>query len=138
MNTFSIPRSITNLLLLVGMTTFLVAQQGAVSGRVTDADTGDPLVGANVLVVGTNLGAATDVNGEYSISRVPAGAQRLNAIYIGYGSKSMNVDVPADGNVSTDFGLSIAALNLNEIIVTGAGTAVEKSKVGNSVGVVNM
>jgi len=138
MNTFSIPRLGTRLLLLIGMTTFLVAQQGSVSGRVTDADTGDPLVGANVLVVGTNLGAATDVNGEYSISRVPAGAQRLNANYIGYGSKSMNVDVPADGNASTDFGLSIAALNLNEVIVTGAGTAVEKSKVGNSVGVVNM
>ncbi|HJL59549.1 MAG TPA: TonB-dependent receptor plug domain-containing protein, partial [Candidatus Thalassarchaeaceae archaeon] len=138
MNTFSIPRLGTKLLLLIGMTTFLVAQQGSVSGRVTDADTGDPLVGANVLVVGTNLGAATDVNGEYSISRVPAGAQRLNANYIGYGSKSMNVDIPADGNASADFGLSIAALNLNEVIVTGAGTAVEKSKVGNSVGVVNM
>ena len=138
MNTFSIPRSVTNLLMLVAMSTFLFAQQGSVSGRVTDADTGDPLVGANVLVVGTNLGAATDVNGEYSISRVPAGAQRLNANYIGYASESMNVDVPADGNASSDFGLSIAALNLNEVIVTGAGTAVEKSKVGNSVGVVNM
>ena len=64
MNTFSIPRSVTNLLMLVAMSTFLFAQQGSVSGRVTDADTGDPLVGANVLVVGTNLGAATDVNGE--------------------------------------------------------------------------
>ena len=138
MNTFSIPRSVTNLLMLVAMSTFLFAQQGSVSGRVTDADTGDPLVGANVLVVGTNLGAATDVNGEYSISRVPAGAQRLNANYIGYASNSMNVDVPADGNASADFGLSVAALNLNEVIVTGAGTAVEKSKVGNSVGVVNM
>ena len=128
MNTFSIPRSFTNLLMLVAMSTFLFAQQGSVSGRVTDADTGDPLVGANVLVVGTNLGAATDVNGEYSISRVPAGAQRLNANYIGYASNSMNVDVPADGNSSADFGLSVAALNLNEVIVTGAGTAVENLK----------
>ena len=133
-----IPRLGITILMLVGMSTFLFAQQGSISGRVTDADTGDPLVGANVLVVGTNLGAATDINGEYSISAVPAGAQRLNANYIGYASKSSNVDIAADGSATTDFGLTVAALNLNEVIVTGTGTAVEKSKVGNSVGIVNM
>ena len=133
-----IPRLGFTILMLVGMSTFLFAQQGSISGRVTDADTGDPLVGANVLVVGTNLGAATDINGEYSISAVPAGAQRLNANYIGYASSSSNVDIAADGSATADFGLSVAALNLNEVIVTGTGTAVEKSKVGNSVGIVNM
>ena len=131
-------RLMTAFLMILGMSTFLMAQEGSVSGRVTDAQTGDPLVGANVLVVGTNLGAATDINGEYAISRVPAGAQRLNANYIGFASSSSNVDVPVDGNATTDFGLSVAALNLNEVVVTGAGTAVEKSKIGNSVGVVNM
>ena len=131
-------RLATIFFIVIGMSTFLMAQEGSVSGRVTDTDTGDPLVGANVIVVGTNLGAATDVNGEYSISRVPAGAQRLNANYIGYASKSMNADIPTNGNAIGDFSLYVAALNLNEIVVTGAGTAVEKSKIGNSVGVVNM
>ena len=131
-------RLMTAFLMILGMSTFLMAQEGSVSGRVTDAQTGDPLVGANVLVVGTNLGAATDINGEYAISRVPAGAQRLNANYIGFASSSANVDIPVDGNATSDFGLSVAALNLNEVVVTGAGTAVEKSKIGNSVGVVNM
>jgi len=126
------------LLTVIGMSTFLMAQEGSVSGRVTDLQTGDPLVGANVLVVGTNLGAATDINGEYSISRVPAGAQRLNANYIGFASNSSNTDIPVGGSATLDFGLSVAALNLNEVVVTGAGTAVEKSKIGNSVGVVNM
>ena len=131
-------RLATIFFIVIGMSTFLMAQEGSVSGRVTDTDTGDPLVGANVIVVGTNLGAATDINGEYSISRVPAGAQRLNANYIGYASKSMNADIPTNGNAIGDFSLYVAALNLNEIVVTGAGTAVEKSKIGNSVGVVNM
>ena len=131
-------RLATIFFIVIGMSTFLIAQQGSVSGRVTDTDTGDPLVGANVIVVGTNLGAATDINGEYSISRVPAGAQRLNANYIGYASKSMNADIPTNGNAIGDFSLYVAALNLNEIVVTGAGSAVEKSKIGNSVGVVNM
>ena len=138
MNKPNIPRLVTSFFLLIGVSTFLFAQEGSVSGRVTDADNGDPLVGANVIVVGTNLGAATDVNGEFSISRVPAGAQRLNANYIGYASRSTNVDIPADGSATADFGLSVAALNLNEVVVTGTGTAVEKSKVGNSVGIVNM
>jgi hypothetical protein len=84
-----IPRQVLSVLMLFGMASFLIAQNGSVSGRVTDADTGDPLVDANVLVVGTNLGAAADVNGEYSISSVPAGDQRLNANYIGYASSSV-------------------------------------------------
>ena len=60
-----IPRPLISVLLLFGMASFLIAQNGSISGRVTDADTGDPLVGANVIIVGTNLGAATDINGEY-------------------------------------------------------------------------
>ena len=47
-----IPRLGTTFFLLIGMSTFLFAQEGSVSGRVTDADNGDPLVGANVIVVG--------------------------------------------------------------------------------------
>ena len=133
-----IPRPLISVLLLFGMASFLIAQNGSISGRVTDADTGDPLVGANVIIVGTNLGAATDINGEYSISKVPSGAQRLNANYIGYASSSMNVDIAVDLGTVADFNLTVAALNLNEVIVTGTGTAVEKSKVGNSVGIVNM
>ena len=133
-----ISRPILTVVMLFGMTSFLIAQSGTVSGRVTDADTGDPLVGANVIVVGTNLGAATDINGEYSIGSVPSGDQRLNANYIGYASSSLNVNIAADGSSTADFTLSVAALNLNEVIVTGTGTAVEKSKVGNSVGIVNM
>ena len=133
-----IPRPLISVLLLFGMASFLIAQDGSISGRVTDVDTGDPLVGANVIIVGTNLGAATDINGEYSISKVPAGAQRLNANYIGYASSSMNVDIAVNLGTVADFSLSVAALNLNEVIVTGTGTAVEKSKVGNSVGIVNM
>ncbi len=81
-----IPRQVLSVLMLFGMASFLIAQNGAVSDRVTDADMGDPLVDANVLVVGTNLGATTDVNDVYSISSVPAADQRFNANYIGCAS----------------------------------------------------
>ena len=138
MKRYEIKRFLLSSVLTLGVSSLLLAQSGTVAGRVTDTDTGDPLVGANVTVMGTNLGAATDINGEYSIGNVPAGAQRLKADYIGYGSTTMEVDVPADGSANAAFSLAVAALNLNEVVVTGTGTAVEKSKVGNSVGVVDM
>ena len=100
MKRYEIKRFLLSSVLTLGVSSLLLAQSGTVAGRVTDTDTGDPLVGANVTVMGTNLGAATDINGEYSIGNVPAGAQRLKADYIGYGSTTMEVDVPADGSAN--------------------------------------
>src|SRR5690242_17740832 len=56
---------------------------GTISGRVTAAE-GQPIVGAQVLVVGTTRGANTDQQGRYTISGVAAGAQRVRARMLGY------------------------------------------------------
>ena len=53
--------------------TQLCAQNGSITGQITDAENNDPLIGANVIVEGTNMGAATDVNGNYNILNVPVG-----------------------------------------------------------------
>jgi hypothetical protein len=57
---------------------------GKIRGKVTDAGTGEPLVGANVVVVGTSMGAATNVSGEYIILNVPTGTYTLRTSYVGY------------------------------------------------------
>src|SRR5512139_1376968 len=57
---------------------------GKISGKVTDAGTGEPLVGANVVVVGTSMGAATNVAGEFVILNVPSGTYTLRTSYVGY------------------------------------------------------
>jgi hypothetical protein len=62
----------------------LTAQSGNVSGSITDATTGEPLIGANVFLEGTSLGAATDFEGNYFINDVPIGSYKLIANYIGY------------------------------------------------------
>ncbi|HSH65074.1 MAG TPA: carboxypeptidase-like regulatory domain-containing protein, partial [Bacteroidia bacterium] len=49
----------------------LAGTTGKIQGKVTDKNTGEPLPGVNVIVVGTNIGSATDVNGEYFILQVP-------------------------------------------------------------------
>ncbi|MBN1783306.1 TonB-dependent receptor [bacterium] len=62
----------------------LYAQTGTVQGRVLDAETKQPLLGTNVLVEGTTLGAAADAMGFYTIGNVPVGTVRLRFTYIGY------------------------------------------------------
>ena len=73
----------------IGLTpVFVVAQTATLSGRVTDAETGEALTGANVVVASPSLtelkGAATSVNGNYSISDLPVGLYDLTVTYFGY------------------------------------------------------
>ncbi len=73
-----------SLLLAVSIPALTYAQFGKVSGKVTDSETKEPLVGATVLLEGTTLGASTDVNGNYFILNVPAATYTVKATYIGY------------------------------------------------------
>ena len=59
-------------------------QTGRITGTVQDAFTDAPLIGANVIVVGTSLGAATDVNGNYQFLNVPVGTYQIQTSFIGY------------------------------------------------------
>jgi len=80
---------------------------GKIVGRVVDAEAGEPLVGVNVLVEGTTLGAATDANGEYFIINVPPGTYRVKAMMIGYGTVIKDgVRVIIDHTTQVDFDLS--------------------------------
>ena len=68
---------------------FVIAQ-GTIQGTVSDQD-GNALPGANVVVEGTSLGEATDGNGTYSITGVPAGSYNVTASFIGYETESQSV-----------------------------------------------
>lgn len=75
------------------LTCILNAQSGTITGKVIDEENSDPLIGANVLVEGTNLGAATDVKGNYTILNVPVGAVTITATYIGYEKRNIDLTV---------------------------------------------
>ena len=104
-------------MLTLGMFSGLMAQ-GSIYGTVTDQD-GNSLPGANVAVEGTSLGAATDGNGAYSISGVPAGSYTVTASYIGYESSSQSVSVGA-GAVQADLSLTMSALAGRAVSVIGS------------------
>ena len=97
----------------------LLTAQSTIEGTVTDTE-GNPLAGANVIVDGTSVGAASDSDGAYQID-VPAGTVggqnvSLTASYIGYKNLSINVDIPMSGTVIQNFSLSIDAIGLNQIL----------------------
>ena len=112
MNRFT--RIVANLVIL-SLTPILFAQM-TVSGTVTDASNGEALAGANVVVDGTNLGAAADANGGYTISNVPNGAT-LTASMIGY------TDASATAATTVNFSLTGSAIEMSglEVLASRAG-----------------
>jgi len=126
--------------LLAGLTVpaLLFGQTGTVAGKVTST-TGEALPGANVVVQiqALTLGAATDVNGTYTITNVPAGNQKITARFIGYRSDTREVNVAVGKITEVNFELSPTVLPLDEVVVTGAGAAVERMKLGNTVSTIN-
>ena len=99
-----------NALVSGGQTTTLnvaLAPPGGVAGRVTDASTGDPLVGATITYPGGVT--ITDTLGDYQINGVPAGSLALSFSALGYASSTRTVNVPAGGVATQDVGLTPSA-----------------------------
>ncbi|MEK7726795.1 MAG: SusC/RagA family TonB-linked outer membrane protein [candidate division KSB1 bacterium] len=126
---------VLSLLVLLPLLAF--AQNGTIAGKVVDAKSGDPLPGASVLVQGLDMGAATNLEGEFTVANVPAGSRSIIARFIGYKSLVKVVNVTGGGIAELNFELSETALQLDEVVVTGTGIASEKRKLGNTVATVN-
>ncbi|MFD2248551.1 SusC/RagA family TonB-linked outer membrane protein [Pontibacter ruber] len=109
-----------------------MAQVRAITGRVTDASTDQPLPGVAVLVKGTTTGTATSADGSYSIN-VPEGGTTLVFRFIGYTTVERAI-----GNATTvNVGLPIDNKQLDEVVVTALGYQREKETLPYSVGAVN-
>jgi len=102
------PRKIIYFLLFLALSCLTMAgTKGRIKGKVVDATTGEPLIGANVTIIGTTFGAATDVEGGYVILNIDAGVYDLKVSYLGYQSQTVKgVRVNADLTFYQDFKLS--------------------------------
>ena len=69
---------------------------GRIKGRITDSQRGESLHGANIFIVGTGFGAASDKDGFYLIRQVPPGSYELRVTYIGYQASTIPVQVQID------------------------------------------
>jgi hypothetical protein len=104
-------------------TIYIYAQTGnygIITGDVLDKDTKEPLIGANVIIMGTNNGASTDGYGKYRIERVPVGSYTIKFSYVGY-QPVIKTDVIVKSNriIRVTAELESAALESKEVVVAG-------------------
>ena len=91
---------------------------GKISGRVLALDGGNPLVGANVIVAGTSLGASTDLDGYYFLINVPPGVHEVTASFMGFRPITKSrVFVQVDHTTELDFRLESTTLEAAETVI---------------------
>ncbi|WP_301196952.1 TonB-dependent receptor [uncultured Muribaculum sp.] len=100
-----------------------LAQTITVTGTVTDA-TGEPLIGASVIAKGTSVGAATDFDGNYSLSVDPKAT--LIVSYVGYDTQ----EIPVDGRTNINVVLKENSVMLNEVVAIGYGSVKKSDATG--------
>ncbi len=113
--------SITSLVLFI--TTWSFAQN-TISGKVTDGETGEPLIGASVSVVETDNGTITDIDGTYTLDLSPE-AKTLEFSYIGYTAKK----IPINGLSTIDVVLN-SGITIDPVVVVGYGTVSKSDLTG--------
>ena len=109
-------KTVKSVIILFSLMQFTFAAD--ISGRVTDAGSGDFLPGANVVVEGTNFGASSDRSGSYTISGLTDGDYTLKVSYIGYSDYSAQVTVAGE-NATNDIQLSVSYVSMEAVNVDG-------------------
>jgi len=99
---------------------------GAITGYVTDAATGEPLIGANVVINGTSTGSATDINGKYYIPNVRVGNYNIQYSYIGYNRTNINIDIKEKHVTNLNVPLTQSDFLVGEVVVTSERPLVQK------------
>ncbi len=122
------------LLMAFSMGSLSAQAQSTVSGEVKD-ETGAALIGANVLLKGTNKGALTDVNGKFAIANVTQGKYTIVVSFVGYKTISQEVDVNSTA-VTVNITSVSDPLALDEVIVTG--TFDQRTKLESSIAITTM
>jgi outer membrane receptor for ferrienterochelin and colicin len=106
------------MLLMVGLAQTAWSANGKIAGKVTDKKTGEALIGCNVVIEGTSMGAATDVDGYYTVLNVPPGNYTLSISLVGYGpTKIKDVRVSIDLTTTIDVQLSETVLDIGQEVV---------------------
>jgi hypothetical protein len=105
--------------ILILLSTFMVSfsqQTGKLSGKVTDAETGESLPGVNVIIKGTYYGAATNIDGNFTINNISVGKYNVDISLIGYKTyKFTGVEIEANKTRQLDIKLEETVLTLTSL-----------------------
>ena len=107
-------------LLSILIATIASAQTGNIRGFVYDKESGEPVIFCNVFLKGTTIGAATDINGMYNISKVNAGDYTLVVTYIGYDTTEVKISLQKGKIISQNLEIGESSIKLDEVTVSAA------------------
>lgn len=121
-------RTLTIVMILLVAPMAALAQHGKISGNVVDQETKEPLIGANVVIVGTTFGAATGLDGSYVILNVAPGLYDVKASYIGYQEVTVrNISVVAGLTQEVGFNLASSLIELQPVVLVAERPLIQKS-----------
>ena len=95
-----------------------IAQTGTIRGFATDLQTGEPIMFCNVSISGTKYGSQTDLNGMYTLSKIPEGEYTLSASYIGYNKVTKKVKLVKGEILTFNFELSTSSVKIQEVEIS--------------------
>lgn len=102
---------------------------GNIIGKVVDKETGEALLGVNVILNGTNFGAATDLDGKYIIKNIPNGKYSISFSMVSFEKKTITgIEVSSDKTIKIDIALSTKSFETDEVII--AVSALENTEAG--------
>lgn len=105
----------------------MAGTKGRIKGTVVDLQTGEPLIGANVIVMGTSIGAATDANGEFLLMNLDAAVYDVRASYLGYQTITLtNVRVNADLTTYISFDLPSEEVQVGTVMIVAERPLIQK------------
>lgn len=99
---------------------------GEISGYLRDADTGEPIMYANIMLTGTYMGAASDVHGRYVILNVPTGEYTIKAMMMGYETHEKSINLKPGDDLRLDMELAVKAIQGETVEVTAERTRFEE------------
>jgi hypothetical protein len=121
-------------LILLTTTSLNAGDTGKLAGKITDSESGEPLVGCNVIITGKwagdveeplnlFLGSSTDMEGDYYILNIPPGEYTVKASYVGYQPQIITrVQIKIDITTRLDFQLSLQSIQTEEVVVKAFST----------------
>jgi outer membrane receptor protein involved in Fe transport len=120
-------KKLTQLIFLLLIPGLLFAQTGKVTGKIIDRESKEPLIGANIVIVSTQLGAVSDIDGKYTVLSVTPGGYTIKASYIGYQSISVtNVRVSAGLTTELNFDLPSQAVQVPTVEIVAERPLINK------------
>lgn len=101
---------------------------GKLAGRITDSQTGEPIIGANVTLTATRMGGSTDTDGYYHILEIPPGTYEVTISCIGYRKTSHRATIKVDLTTTLNVPMNLEAVELSEVVVTAERAIIQRDQ----------